>query len=289
MFRSHRLFTGLAVGVGLLLATACGGAPADSKSVAQPTLPAGNTLAKIQQKGKLVVGTKFDQPLFGLKDPIRGEIVGFDAEIGRQLAKAITGAPTGVEFVEAVSKNREAFLMEGRVDIVIATYTINDARKQQIDFAGPYYTAGQDLMVRSDDTTIAGPEDTAGKKVCSGQGSVSGDRLKQLTPTVELLLLDTYSKCAEALADKRVDAVTTDDAILLGLIDNSKGAFKLVGKPFSTEPYGIGVKKGSDDLRQFVNDELERMFNDGRWKAAYDQTLAKVAGPAPKPPTIDRS
>jgi glutamate transport system substrate-binding protein len=199
----------------------------------------------------------------------------------------LLGDASKVEFVETVSKNREPFLQEGKVDIVAATYTINDERKKKVDFAGPYYIAGQDIMVKADNTAITKVEDLNGKNVCTVQGSTSEKNLTKFAPQAKPTLFDAYSKCADALGDGRVDAVTTDNVILLGLVDKSQGAYKLVGNPFTEEPYGIGVKKGSD-LRQFVNDELEKMFADGRWKAAWDKTAGKVAGETPTPPAIDR-
>jgi glutamate transport system substrate-binding protein len=279
------------VGIALVLAMVAAGCGSDSGSGSgggeKPSVPAGSTMEKIQNKGKLVVGTKFDQPLFGLKG-LSGELEGFDTEIAREIAKAITGSPDNIEFVETVSKNREPFIQEGKVDIVVATYTINDKRKEVVDFAGPYYIAGQDIMVKKDDTSINGIQDLNGKKVCSVQGSTSEKNLKEKAPQAEAVLFDTYSKCAEALGDGRVQAVTTDNVILLGLIDKSQGAYRLVGKPFTEEPYGIGMKKGATDLRNFVNDELEKMYQDGRWKTAFEKTAGKVEKTTPEPPKVDR-
>jgi glutamate transport system substrate-binding protein len=279
------------VGIALVLAMVAAGCGSDSGSGSgggeKPSVPAGSTMEAIQKKGKLVVGTKFDQPLFGLKG-LSGELEGFDTEIAREIAKAITGSPDNIEFVETVSKNREPFIQEGKVDIVVATYTINDKRKEVVDFAGPYYIAGQDIMVKKDDTSINGIQDLNGKKVCSVQGSTSEKNLKEKAPQAEAVLFDTYSKCAEALGDGRVQAVTTDNVILLGLIDKSQGAYRLVGKPFTEEPYGIGMKKGATDLRNFVNDELEKMYQDGRWKAAFEKTAGKVEKNIPEPPKVDR-
>jgi len=269
-----------------LTAAACGGGGGATSGGQAQSGAAGGTVDSVKQAGKLIVGTKFDQPLFGLKN-LSGQLEGFDTEIARELAKALLGDPSKVEFVESVSKNREPYLQEGRVDIVVATYTINDERKQKVDFAGPYYVAGQDIMVKADDSSITKIDDLNGKNVCTVQGSTSEKNLAKFAPQAKAMLFDAYSKCADALGDGRVDAVTTDNVILLGLVDKSKGAYKLVGNPFTEEPYGIGVKKGSD-LRQFINDELEKMFTDGRWAAAWEKTAGKVAGETPTPPAIDR-
>jgi glutamate transport system substrate-binding protein len=284
-----------ALGAALALALAgCGGdggTPSGSCGNL-PAVPAGSTMEKIQQKGKLVVGTKFDQPLFGLNNPISGKVEGFDVEIAKEVAKAIFGADANldqrVEFKEAISRNREPFLQEGQVDIVVATYTINDDRKKKVGFAGPYYEAGQDIMVKADNSAITGVDDLNGKNVCTVEGSTSQKNLAKFAPQAKPLFFDTYSKCAEALGDGRVEAVTTDNVILLGLIDASKGAYKLVGKPFTEEPYGIGVKLEATDLRNFITDELEKMYNDGRWKRAFESTVGKVEKNTPEPPAVNR-
>jgi glutamate transport system substrate-binding protein len=245
-------------------------------------------MAKLQQAGKVRVGTKFDQPLFGQKN-LEGNLEGFDVEI----AKVITGElgidPSKIEFVETVSANREPFIQQGKVDFVVATYTINDKRKKVVDFAGPYYVAGQDIMVKKGNPLgIKGPDDLAGKKACSVTGSTPAENIRTKYPDTKLTEFDVYSKCAEALKNGQVDAVTTDNVILLGLISKDQEAFELVGKPFTKEPYGIGVKKGDTQFRNFVNDVLEKAFQDGRWKQAWDATAGKVAKEAPTPPEVDR-
>jgi glutamate transport system substrate-binding protein len=269
-------------------ATTGAGAGTGAGEAQTSTFPAGSTMAKIQEKGKLVVGTKFDQPLFGQKNPTGGGVEGFDAEIARQLAKDLTGSEDNVEFVEAVSKNREPFITDGKVDLVVATYTINDKRKQVVSFAGPYYTAGQDIMVKSDNENIKGVDDLNGKNVCSVEGSTSEANIKEKAPQAKVLLFDTYSKCAEALGDGRVEAVSTDNVILLGLIQKSNGAFKLVGNPFTEEPYGIGVKKDDTEFRNWINDRLEAMYKDGRWQKAFEDTVGQVEKNTPEPPAVDR-
>jgi glutamate transport system substrate-binding protein len=249
------------------------------------------TADAIREKGKLVVGTKFDQPLFGQRNPTNGAIEGFDVEIAKIIARAIFGDDIAgkVEFTETPSTVREAVIQDGKVDIVVATYTINDTRKEQVDFAGPYYTAGQDILVRSDETGIAGVGDLNGRKVCSVQGSTSIKNVMEQAPQANLSIsFDKYSLCVEALGDGRVDAVTTDDTILVGYVGRSNGAYKLVDNPFTTEPYGIGMKKGSDELRAFVNDTLEAAYADGSWKRAFESTVGTAGVETPEPPPVDR-
>ncbi|HKP99344.1 MAG TPA: glutamate ABC transporter substrate-binding protein [Actinomycetes bacterium] len=248
----------------------------------------GTTMARLKDAGAVKVGTKFDQPLFGLKN-LEGKPEGFDVEIAKLIAGEMGIAPDKIEFIEAVSANREPFIEQGKVDFVVATYTINDKRKQVVDFAGPYYEAGQDIMVaKGNPEGIGGPDDLAGKKVCSVTGSTPAENIRTNYPDAELTEFDVYSKCAEALKNGQVQAVTTDNVILLGLISQDEEAFELVGKPFTKEPYGIGVKKGDTEFRNFINDTLDKIEKDGRWKAAWDATAGKVATETPTPPAIDR-
>ena len=252
------------------------------------SFPEGTTMARLKDAGTVKVGTKFDQPLFGLKN-LEGKPEGFDVEIAKLIAGEMGIAPDKIEFIEAVSANREPFIQQDKVDFVVATYTINDKRKQVVDFAGPYYEAGQDIMVaKGNPEGIAGPDDLAGKKVCSVTGSTPAENIRTNYPEAELTEFDVYSKCAEALKNGQVQAVTTDNVILLGLISQDEEAFELVGKPFTKEPYGIGVKKGDTEFRTFINDTLEKIQKDGRWKAAWDATAGKVATEAPTPPAVDR-
>jgi glutamate transport system substrate-binding protein len=273
--------------------TAAGAATtaAGAATTAAPAMSGESTVAKIKAKGKIVIGTKFDQPLFGLKNPTTNEVDGFDAEIGRLLAKKIFGDDIKgkVEFVETTSKVREEAIEQGKVDLVIATYTINAARKERVGFAGPYYTAGQDLLVKKGDTSITGVESLDGKKVCSVQGSTSLKNLAEKAPKADAsITFDKYSLCVEALLDGRVNAVTTDNVILLGFVADNADKVQLVGKPFTQEPYGVGVKKDDKDFRGWVNDQLEAMAKDGSYAKAWDATAGKSGQKAPTPPAVDR-
>jgi glutamate transport system substrate-binding protein len=273
----------------MLLAAACGGDEGGGDQAGGgPSFAEGSTMARLQQAGKVRVGTKFDQPLFGLKN-LEGNLEGFDIEIAKLIAGELGVQPSGIEWVEAVSANREPFIQQDKVDFVVATYTINDKRKQVVDFAGPYYVAGQDIMVeKGNPLGVKGPEDLAGKKVCSVTGSTPAENIRTNYPDAKLTEFDVYSKCAEALKNGQVEAVTTDNVILLGLINQDPEAFELVGKKFTEEPYGIGVKKGDTQFRNFINDVLEKTYQDGRWKQAWDATAGKVATEEATPPTVDR-
>lgn len=234
--------------------------------------------------GTLTVGTKYDQPLFGVNEP--GGVVGFDAEIARYIAAELG---MEVEFQEAVSANREPFLQNGTVDMVVATYTINDERDELVDFAGPYYVAGQDIMVATGNPKgITGIDDlnTGDIATCTVEGSTSLDNLNEMAPDANVTTFDAYSKCADAMGQGRVDAVTTDNVILLGLAAESDGAYELVENPFTEEPYGIGVPEGSD-LRCQINAILQEMYDDGTWAQIYQDTVGAVATETPDPPALN--
>jgi glutamate transport system substrate-binding protein len=284
---------------GLMLA-ACGGSEAGNQAeeATENTaevqedveFDAGTTMAELNEAGSITIGTKFDQPGFGLLNPNTETPEGFDVEVAKIIAAELGIAAEDINWVETVSANREPFLQNGQVDMVVATYTINDARKQLIDFAGPYYEAGQDIMVAEGNPEgIEGPEDLAGKNVCSVEGSTPAQNIRDNYPEAQLTLFDVYSKCADALSAGQVDAVTTDNVILTGLVAGSDGAFELVGNPFTSEPYGIGIPKGDTEFRDFINDVLEESFENGTWADAWDRTAGAISETeAPEPPAVDR-
>jgi glutamate transport system substrate-binding protein len=270
---------GLAFAAGVL-GVACGGGAQQSAATSTPapasqTFPPGSTMAAIASRGSMTIGVKYDVPLMGLYDPVTQKIDGFDIAIGRELAKDMGLKENQVHFVEAVTANRIPFLTEDKVDMVISTFTITDERKQQIDFSRPYYIAGQSVMVKADNNTIKGVDDLAGKTVCAQSGSTSEVQVKQKVPTVTVLPLQVISACVSAMKDGRVDAVSTDDIQLAGLVTQDK-TLKMVGTQFTVEPYGIGIKKGKTDLVKFVNDDLTKMLQDGRWEKIYNQYLGQV-------------
>lgn len=222
---------------------------------------------------QLKVGIKFDQPGLGLKEG--NTYTGFDVDVANYVAKEL--GKTDVQFVQAPSKQREDLIATGQVDLIFATYSITDERKQKVSFAGPYFIAGQDLLVAAD-STIKGPKDLDGKKLCSVTGSTSADNVKKEVPGVNLQEFDTYSKCAEAVSKGQLDALTTDDTILAGYAAQPqyKGKLKVVGAPFSEERYGVGLKKGDTALCEDVNKALTKMVEDGAWDKAVEDNF----GPA---------
>jgi len=246
---------------------------------------AGTTMAELNEAGTITIGTKFDQPLFGLAGP-DGTPEGFDIEIGKLIAAKLGIPADKIVWKEAISANREPFIQSGDVDLVIATYTINDDRKKIVSFAGPYYEAGQDILVLAGNPEgIAGPEDLKGKKVCTVTGSTSEDNI--LEYGADVLPAAGYSECLEPLRTGAVVAVTTDNVILAGIADQNEGEFEVVNAPFTQEPYGIGLALDDTDFRDFINDVLEESYDDGTWEAAWEATAGKVLD-LPTPPAVDR-
>ncbi|MER7154969.1 glutamate ABC transporter substrate-binding protein [Streptomyces lydicus] len=252
------------------------------------SLPESPTWERAKRRGHLVIGVKEDQPYLGEKDPATGIYTGFDIEIAKMMSAALGFPPSTIQFQTISSANRETALQNGQIDMYVGTYTINDKRKKLVGFAGPYYMAGQSLLVRTDENDIKGPQDLAGKRVCSAAGSTPYQRIQAEYPKAVLVAYDTYSVCVDNLLTYQVDAVTTDDAILLGYAAKVPEELKVVGKPFSEEPYGIGVPRADNALRFALDDALAAAEKNGNWRKAYDATLGLSGVPAPEPPPIDR-
>lgn len=258
---------------------ACGGEGAEND------FPEGSTMAELASAQSITIGTKFDQPLFGLAGP-SGDPEGFDIEIGKLIAEALGIPEDKIEWTETVSQNREPFIENGTVDIVIATYTINDTRKEVVDFAGPYYIAGQSFLVPAGNPDgITGPDSLGDTTVCTVTGSTSEKNVREYTDNI--ITVDKYSDCLEPIRTGQADALTTDNVILAGLVDQNEGEFEVVEGTFTEEPYGIGLQKGDDEFRDFINDVLEQAYDDGSWASAWESTAGTVL-PTPEPPAVDR-
>ncbi|MBQ1445311.1 MAG: glutamate ABC transporter substrate-binding protein [Renibacterium sp.] len=273
---------GATVVAAALTLSACGGgaaAPGDAASdapykVAENVSVSGSpTFDKIKSAGKITIGVKEDQPGLGFKDPATGEYSGFDIDIARWMAASLGLGTDKITFQAVASSNREQALANGQVDLYVGTYSITDKRKALVDFAGPYFVTGQGLLVKKDNTSINSEKDLASKTVCSATGSTPIQNIKANFPDTKTQEFDLYSKCVEALKTGSVDAVTTDQAILLGYAAQDPDNLKVVGQPFTTEKYGIGIKKGDTALRTFLNETL----TNGKdvWTKIYDGSLGK--------------
>lgn len=266
------LRTGAAIGAVALAVTACGGGGGNESLV-----------QRAKDNGKLVVGIKYDQPGLGLQTPNGFE--GFDVDVAKYVAKELGVDPKKIEFKEAQSSERENLLKKGDVDYIVATYSITDKRKKAVSFAGPYFVAGQGLLVRKDNKDITGPESLNGKKLCSVSGSTPAQTVKEkFANRVQLQEYGKYSDCITALEGGKIDAVTTDDVILAGYAAQNKGRFKLVGKPFTTERYGIGLEKGDTEAVNKINDAIKKMEESGAWLASLKEYVGPSGYKIPSPP-----
>ncbi|MGH3973339.1 MAG: transporter substrate-binding domain-containing protein [Pseudonocardiaceae bacterium] len=289
----------MAVGllVSILVLVACGretspgasGTEVPVPNVAQNVTVEGSpTFARMTQRGTVIVGVKNDQPGLGYLNPTTNKYEGFDVEIARLIAAKLGFDPqTEIEYKAIPSAAREQAIINEQVDYYVGTYTINDARKEQISFAGPYFVAGQDLLVKADDNSITGPDTLKGKRVCSATGSTPIRRVREQGLTDQIVEFQNYSQCVDQLLAGQVDAVTTDDAILKGYAAQDPQRLKVVGKTFSEEPYGVGLPLADDALRAKVNDILETAAQDSTWQQIYDATLG-TSGSDAKPPAVDR-
>ncbi|MFD0278824.1 glutamate ABC transporter substrate-binding protein [Kitasatospora sp. NPDC127111] len=243
-------------------------------------------LAEAKKRGQLIIGAKADQPFLGFEDVASGDRSGFDIEIAKMIAADLGFTPQQIKWQTLVSSQREPAIANGQIDFYVGTYSINDERKKTVSFAGPYYVAGQDLLVKSDNTAITGPDSVNGKNVCTATGSTSIKNIQKYNP--KITQFDTYSACVEKLISGEVDAVTTDDAILKGYASKFAGKLKVVGQPFTKENYGVGLGKDDTALRNAINDALKAHQDNGDWKKAYDATLGLSGSAAPTPPALER-
>ncbi len=285
--RWHWLFAVLVLVA--LLAAGCGdddddeggGGGAQTTTEQATEFPAGTTMARLQDEGSITIGVKFDVPPFGVRNPRTRNIEGFDVDLGRAIASELGVKP---KFIEAISDNRIPFLEKGTADLILSTMTINKERDQEIDFSEPYYIArGRILVPKGSD--IKGLEDLGGKRVCTALGSTYADTLKERAKNADLKLVDTYSECLELIQNKGVDAVSTDDVILTGMIIQDDN-LEMVGRPLTTEPYGAGIKEGDTEFKGFVDGVVRDYKQDGRWARSYQKWVGRYTGVKQDPPTM---
>lgn len=243
------------------------------------------TFDAMMADGVVRIGVKEDQPNLGYLDPATGERTGFDVDMARWVAASLGFDEEAIEFQSIPSANREQALVNGDIDFYVGTYSITDSRKEQIDFAGPYFITGQGLLVAAD-SEIASEEDlTADTTVCSVTGSTPIQNIRDNYPDVPTEEFETYSQCVEAILNDQVDAVTTDQAILIGYAAQNPEELQVVGEPFTEERYGIGLPKDDDALREHINTLLES--NPDIWQAIYDANLGD-SGVEGSQPEVDR-
>jgi glutamate transport system substrate-binding protein len=279
----------VALALGALVAVGCGddddddggGGDGGGQAAEVQQFPADSTLGRIQDRGEITIGVKYDVPPFGFKNPQSGEVEGFDVDLGRAIAEDLGVRP---KFVEAISDNRIPFLEQGTVDLILSTMTINQERDTEIDFSEPYYIARGRILVPGD-SNIKGLADLSGRSVCTALGSTYEETIREEAPNADLQLVDTYSECLERLQNGSIDAISTDDVILTGMIIQDD-SLKMVGDPLTTEPYGVGIKQGQTQMKRFVDGVLRRMERDGRWQETYLRWVGRHLDREEQPPDM---
>ena len=244
----------------------------------------GTRMRELAESGEITIGVKFDQPGIGFKSATADEPEGFDPEIGKILAASLGIPPEDITWKETISDNREPFLQQGEVDLVIASYSITDERRAVVGQAGPYYVTGQQLLVRSD-SDIDSLDDVKGTEVCSVTGSTSLENIKAEGATPRGF--DTYSECVDQVLSGTVDAMTTDGAILLGYAAEQPDQLKVVVEPFSEERYGVGYSKDYPEMCQWITDTIKEAQDNGQWADAFEKTLGQAGVETPDPPEMD--
>ncbi len=263
----------------------CGDPTASLRPGALPApnaLPAGSTMARIRAKGKLVVGVDQNTYRFGFRNPFTGNVEGFDIDMAKQIAKAIFGTDSALQLRILTSAQRIPALKAGEVDIVIRTMTINCERLKDVDFSSVYYRANQRVLVK-ESSAVGGIDDLGGKRVCATENSTSLANIAAAASKPVPVQVSDWTDCLVMLQQNQIDAVSTDDTILAGLVAQDPFTH-MVGDPIDAEPYGMAMPKGREDFVRFVNAVIQRMRTDGTWTATYNRWLADLLGRAPAPP-----
>jgi polar amino acid transport system substrate-binding protein len=248
------------------------------------SFPDGSFMKSVHDRGKLVAGVSQDRLLFGYLNPISNQLEGFDIDMVKQVARAIFGDESRVEYRAITAAQRIPLLQSGAVDMVALTMTMNCDRWKQIDFSTVYYLAGQRVLT-SRNTQIRSLQDLGGKRVCAAAGATSIDNLTRALSHPVPVSLPEITDCLVQLQRGQVDAISTDDTILVGLAAQDP-SLQIVGPRFTDEPYGLGISQAHPEFVRFVNSMLEQMRADGSWEASYSRWLERL-GPVPSPPAAN--
>jgi glutamate transport system substrate-binding protein len=271
--RWHLLAIAMLV-LGALTLAACGDDDDDEgdgeEAAAVEEFPADTTMGEIQEAGEITIGVKFDVPPFGLNNPETGEVEGFDVDLGNYIADRLGVEPV---FREATSDNRIPLLVDGTIDLILSTMTITEERDLDIDFSEPYYVANGDVLVPGD-SDIQSLEDLNGNAVCTALGSTYQETIKKEAPDADLRLVDLYSECFDQVQTGQVDAVSTDNVILTGMVIQDD-SLELLGLNYTEEPYGVGIPEGDTEMKQFVDESVAEFIDSGAWQETYDEWVGQ--------------
>ncbi len=276
MERRHRwrLLAAAMLVLGALAMIACGDDEGDENgeepAAEVEQFPADTTMGEIQEAGEITIGVKYDVPPFGFNNPQSGEVEGFDVDLGRYIADRLGVEPV---FREATSDNRIPLLVDGTIDMILSTMTITEERDVEIDFSEPYYVANGDILVPAG-SNIEEVADLDGNRVCTALGSTYAQTIKEEAPDADLRLIDRYSECLELLQTDAVDAISTDNVILTGMVIQDD-TLEITGAQYTTEPYGAGVPEGDTEFKQFVDDSVAEFVDSGAWQETYDEWVGQ--------------
>lgn len=248
-------------------------------------MPTGSTMATIVERGRLIVGVSSDSLLLGARNPLNGQIEGFDIDLVKAITRALFGDETKVQLRVITAAQRIPVLKKGEVDIVVRNMTMNCDRWKEVAFSAEYYHSGQKILVRRG-STITGLDALAGHTVCAPAGTSSMDNLIRLAPEAIPVTATNHTGCLVRFQKGDADAITGDDTVLAGLAAQDPYAEVLAEPPFTAEPYGVAVKKENVDLVRFINAVLEKTRDDGTWLRSYNRWLAPHLGPQSGPPTF---
>jgi glutamate transport system substrate-binding protein len=272
--RRWRLLAIAMLVLGALTLAACGDDDDDEgdgeEAAAVEEFPAGTTMAELQEAGEITIGVKFDVPPFGLENPQTGEVEGFDVDLGNYIADRLGVEPV---FREATSDNRIPLLVDGTIDLILSTMTITEERDLEIDFSEPYYVANGDVLV-PEGSDIQSLDDLNGQTVCTALGSTYQDTIKKEAPDAQLRLVDLYSECFDQLQTGQVDAVSTDNVILTGMVIQDD-TLEILDLDYTTEPYGAGIPEGDTEFKQFVDESIAEFIDSGQWQETYDEWVGQ--------------
>jgi ABC-type amino acid transport substrate-binding protein len=232
--------------------------------------PADTSLGEIQEAGEITIGVKYDVPPFGLNNPQTGEVEGFDVDLGNYIADRLGVEPT---FREATSDNRIPLLVDGTIDLILSTMTITEERDLEIDFSEPYYVANGDVLVPGD-SDIQSIDDLNGNTVCTALGSTYQETIKKEAPDAQLRLVDLYSECFDQVQTGQVDAVSTDNVILTGMVIQDD-TLEILDLDYTTEPYGVGITEGDKEMKDFVDESVAEFIDSGAWQETYDEWVGQ--------------
>jgi polar amino acid transport system substrate-binding protein len=264
--------------------TDCGDREASLRPGPQPrpgSMPPGSTMAKIAERGRLIVGVDQNTEPFGFRDPATGTLEGFDIDVAREIARAIFGDPNRVDLRVVEAGHREDALKSGEVDVVVRTYSITCERKKVVAFSTTYFNTNQKILAVKG-SGIDSAAALSGKRVCAAKGTTSLKALLALQSKPTVIAVTSWTDCLLMLQQGQVDAISTDQSVLAGLAKQDPNV-EVVGESIAVEPYGVGVKLENDDLVRFVNGVLEQMRTDGTWEALYAKDLHAL-GASPGPP-----